>query len=180
MKTICDEKYETMYDYALFADISHYSMSASSIPVWPGVVWVDSFKPRDDPDFTTTDTVNGEDAPPWYVWVNWGEDHWVLLKKSALDDEMYARYEYWDGEFNSIGGVFETEEDAWNGWKSVDEMYTPNINDENVTKEIEEFIESMKISIYVDEKGYIWLKDYGYFEDIESLVDIMNCRKNME
>lgn len=109
--------YNTIYEYADGADISHYRISNNSVDA-PDTITSD-FSPADDPDFmSNVDDVIHIDGRR-YISAGWGETGPSYIAGSVILDVCYARYtlvfasdtdRY--GEYVSDGIVYETRADA--------------------------------------------------------------------
>lgn len=109
--------YETMFDYAHDADITHYRQSNADRDA-PNIL-VKPFHPSDDAEFCIQfeDEITRDGIK--YVRVCWGESEESYLKESAIYDICYVRYilsfdnlaDYY-GEYISDGIVYDTADAA--------------------------------------------------------------------
>ncbi len=106
--------YESMYEYAKDANISHYKWT-----VWgdaPRVIALE-FNPVDDADVTTDYGAPIYYDDKTYIPINWGEKEESAILKTAIEDDCWIRYIPGNrkGTYVSDGTVYKTETAAMRG-----------------------------------------------------------------
>lgn len=104
--------YDTMFEYAKDADISHYRMSTPKDP--EDMIISFGFQPCGDPDMSIDFNERIQHNGDIYFLICWGENEKSAIRENAVDESCYIRYIYNHEtmEYVSDGRVYDTRENA--------------------------------------------------------------------
>lgn len=105
--------YESMYEYANDADITHYVLTTADED--PIEILILPFYPSEDKTFVIRSDININHNGNKYIRVYWGENEESYIIEHAIWEYCYIRYVHDGDKYVSDGRVYETEDDANKG-----------------------------------------------------------------